>query len=450
MKEGAARVAGESSVAYRWFILVLLLVTNALAYADRHVFSILIPAIKAEFAMSDSVLGLIGGPVFVISFVLFSMPLARLADKWSARGVLAICVAFWSAATAGCGAALNVAQLAIARALVGVGEAGGLPPSQSMLSGLFPDSSRGRAMGIFSSATHFGIMLGLVGGAVIAANWGWRAAFFTLAAVGIPLSLLIWFVAPGRQGAVAAADVAPQTDSLWQAAAKCWAIPSYRLLILGVAIFNIFGFGSATWLPTYYIRSHGMSLVEAGAWMGLGGAVGGVVGSFASGFIVDALRPRDLRWQLRLPALGYVICFPILVLQFLIPGGLKLDVGSVSVPAVALVGLAAGFLTAFWAGPAFDAIARLMPPELRAQAMALLVIVISVIGSGLGPVVAGVVSDVLSATHQAESIRYSLLSLSVLALIAGALIWWGSEHFPKDVARRQAAESGAIERGRTA
>ena len=445
MNAGAHAGGSERSAAYRWFILVLLLVTNALAYADRHVFSILIPAIKAEFKMSDSVLGLIGGPVFVISFVLFSMPLARLADTWSARGVLALCVAFWSAATAGCGAALNVVQLGIARALVGVGEAGGLPPSQSMLSGIFPDESRARAMGIFSSATHFGIMLGLVGGALIAANFGWRAAFFTLAAAGIPLALLIWVVAPRQQAAVADVAAAP-AGSLFQAAAKCWAIPSYRLLILGVAIFNIFGFGSATWLPTYYIRSHGMSLVEAGAWMGLGGAVGGVVGSFASGFIVDALRPRDLRWQLRLPALGYVICFPILVLQFLIPGGLKLEVGSVSVPAVALVGLAAGFLTAFWA---FDAIARLMPPDLRAQAMALLVIVISVIGSGLGPVVAGIVSDILSATHQAESIRYSLLSLSVLALVAGVLIWWGSEHFPKDVARRQAAEAGAIQTGST-
>lgn len=443
MNAGAQAGVSERSAAYRWFILILLLVTNALAYADRHVFSILIPAIKAEFAISDSVLGLIGGPVFVISFVLFSMPLARLADTWSARGVLALCVGFWSAATAGCGAALNVLQLAVARALVGVGEAGGLPPSQSMLSGIFPDSSRARAMGIFSSATHFGIMLGLVGGALIAAAWGWRAAFFTLAAAGIPLAILIWFVAPRQQAAVAAVAAAP-AGSLFQAAAKCWAIPSYRLLILGVAIFNIFGFGSATWLPTYYIRSHGMSMVEAGAWMGLGSAVGGVAGSFASGFIVDALRPRDLRWQLRLPALGYFICFPLLVLQFLIPGGFAISVGQLNIPVVALVGLGAGFLTAFWAGPAFDAIARLMPPDLRAQAMALLVIVISVIGSGLGPVVAGVVSDVLASTHKAESIRYSLLSLSVLALVAGALIWWGSEHFPKDVARRQAAESGAL------
>jgi len=435
MNGGAPANGSERSVTYRWFILVLLLVTNALAYADRHVFSILIPAIKAEFAVSDSVLGLIGGPVFVISFVAFSMPLARLADTWSARGVLAICVAFWSVATAACGAALNVLQLAVARALVGVGEAGGLPPSQSMLSSIFPESRRSSALGIFASATHFGLMLGLVGGAIIAANWGWRAAFFTLAAAGIPLALLIWIVAPRRQGAVAAAAPA---GSLIQAAAKCWAVPSYRLLILGVAIFNIFGFGSATWMPTYYIRSHGMSLVEAGAWMGLGSAVGGVAGSFASGFIVDALRPRDMRWQLRLPALGYIVVFPLLVLQFLIPGGYEISFGPLNVPAVALVGLLAGFLTAFWAGPAFDAVARLMPPELRAQAMALLVIVISVIGSGLGPVVTGVVSDLLSATQQAESLRYSLLSLSVLALVAGALIWWGSEHFPKDVARRQA------------
>lgn len=442
MNAGAAAGVRKSSVPYRWYILILLLAVNALSYADRHVFSILIPAIKAEFGVSDSVLGLIGGPVFVISFVLFTMPLARLADTWSARGVLATCVAFWSAATAGCGAAVSVVQLAIARAMVGVGEAGGLPPSQSMLSRIFPDSSRARAMGIFASATHFGLMLGLVGGAIIAANWGWRAAFFTLAAAGIPLVLLIWLTAPRQQAAVATS--ATPAGSMFQAAAQCWSIPSFRLLILGVGVFNIFGFGAAIWLPTYYIRSHGMSVVEAGSWLGLGAALGGVVGALASGVVVDALRPRDLRWQLRVPALGYLIGFPLLALKFLVPGGLALSLGALNIPIVALVGLATGFLSAFWAGPAFDAAARLTPPELRAQAIALLVIVINVIGSGFGPVITGMVSDALAVAHQAESLRYSLLSLSVLALIAGALIWWGSEHFPKDVARRQAAESGAI------
>jgi MFS family permease len=437
MNAGAPAGVNESSVAYRWYILFLLLAVNALSYADRHVFSILIPAIKAEFGVSDSVLGLIGGPVFVVSFVIFSMPLARLADTWSARGVLAICAAFWSAATAGCGAALNVAQLAIARALVGVGEAGGLPPSQSMLSRIFPDSIRARAMGIFASATHLGVMLGLVGGAIIAANWGWRAAFFTLAAAGIPLALLIWFTAPRQQGAVA--GVAVSAGSMLQAAAKCWSIPSFRLLIIGIGVFNIFGFGAAIWLPTYYIRSHGMSVVEAGAWLGFGASLGGVIGALVSGVVVDALRPRDLRWQLRIPALGYLVGFPLLALKFLIPGGLALSLGALNIPVVALVGLATGFLSAFWAGPAFDAVARLTPPELRAQAMALLVIVINVIGSGFGPVITGMVSDALTAAHQAEALRYSLLSLSGLGLVAGGLIWWGSELFPKDVARREAA-----------
>ena len=114
----------KRSASYSLYILLLLLVINALSYADRHVFSVLIPAIKGEFATSDSVLGLIGGPGFILSYVLFSVPLARLADRKSRRAVLASSVMLWSAATAACGAAGNMVQLALARLTVGIGEAG--------------------------------------------------------------------------------------------------------------------------------------------------------------------------------------------------------------------------------------------------------------------------------------------------------------------------------------
>ena len=144
--------SASHSPAYAAYFLTLLLLANTLSYADRHLFSILIPAIKQEFGVSDSLLGLIAGPGFIVSYIVLTMPLARLADRWSRRGVLAVAAATWSIATAACGIAVNIWQLAMARVVVGVGEAGGMPPSQSLVADLFSERRRTTAMGILSSA----------------------------------------------------------------------------------------------------------------------------------------------------------------------------------------------------------------------------------------------------------------------------------------------------------
>jgi len=190
--------AQSSSPPYRFYVLMLLLAANTLSYADRHLFSILIPAIKEEFGASDSLMGLIGGPAFILSYVLLSMPLARLADRWSRRRVLALSATLWSLATAACGAAASVTQLALSRVIVGVGEAGGMPPSQSMIADLYDERRRSGALGVLASGTYFGLVLGLLGGAAVASVWGWRAAFFALALPGLPIALLVWLTGPRR------------------------------------------------------------------------------------------------------------------------------------------------------------------------------------------------------------------------------------------------------------
>ncbi len=418
---------------YALYILVLLLLINTLSYADRHLFSILIPAIKAEFGASDALMGLIAGPGFIVAYVLFSMPMAQWADRWSRRGVLALASTLWSIATAACGAAANVATLAAARFVVGVGEAGGLPPSQSMIAGLFDERRRSGALGVLASATYFGLALGLLGGAALASTLGWRGAFVALAAPGIPLALLLWLTGP-RRGAAPARTMAPPRQSMLATLRQCWRIPSLRLLAIGVGVFNIFGYAGAIWMPAYFMRSHGMSVIAAGAWLGLGAALGGIVGSLTSGWLVDRLRVRDERWQLRVPALGFVFAFPLLALMFMLPGGVAVQLGGQSVPLVAPLSLVTGFLSALWAGPSFGAAARLVPAHLRAQATAMLVVIINIIGSALGPVAAGIVSDLLTARLGEEALRYSLLSMSVLALAGGALFWRAAVRYPVDLA----------------
>jgi MFS family permease len=432
--------------AYALYILVLLLAINALSYADRHVFSVLIPSIKAEFGATDSLLGLIGGPGFIVSYVLFSMPLARLADRWSRRGVLTLSATLWSAATAACGAAGGMAQLAASRLVVGIGEAGGLPPAQSMLADLYDERRRSGAMGVLSSATYVGVVLGLTGGAAVAALWGWRWAFYALAIPGFPLALLLWLTGPRRVKAAPTAKAA-STESLWASTRRFWAIPSLRLLAIGVGTFNIFGYAAAVWKPAFFMRSHGMTMVEAGSWLGIGAAIGGITGSMLSGFIVDRVRIRGEIWQLRVPAIAFLLAFPLFMTMYLLPGGAAVDLGGFRIPGVALLSIMTGMMSAMWAGPAFGAAARLVLPNQRAQATAMLVVIINVIGSALGPVMGGVVSDLLTGQFGTESLRISLMSMSVLTVLGGWLFWRAASHYPADLARaaRPQTDAGAYE-----
>lgn len=416
--------------AYAIYMLVLLVFASMLSNADRQVVAVLLPAIKAEFGLSNAMLGLIAGPAFIVPYVLFTMPLARLADRWSRRSVLAGAIFVWSMASAACGLATSATQLIMGRLVVGMGEAGGGPPSQSLVATLF-DKRRSLAMGVLSSGVYFGILLGLAGGALLAAYGGWRMAFLALAAPGVPLALLIWWTGPRRAKAVS--RTALPTDSVRTVLSHCLSIRSLLLLSIGMGLFNIFGYGAATWLPSYLTLSHGMSVVEAGTWMGFSAAGGGILGSLASGAIVESLLPRDQKWQLRVPAAGLLLSFPLFLIIFTLPNGAAISVLGLSLPTVALLMLATGFLNALWMGPSYAALARVVPPHLRSQAIGLLAVIINVMGSLVGPPAAGIVSDAFSARFGPESLRYSLMTMSVLAVIGGAMIWRAASHYPSDM-----------------
>ena len=210
-------------------------------------------------------------------------------------------------------------------------------------------------------------------------------------------------------------------------------IPSLRLLALGMGVYNIYGYAGAVWIPTYFMRSHGMTMLEAGAWLGIGAAIGGIAGSFASGAIVDALVPRNQRWQLRIPAIGFLISFPLTVIMFTLPGGAALHLMGQQVPWVAILSIFTAFLASLWMGPSFSAAARLAPPELRTQAIAMLVVIINLVGSMIGPVVAGSVSDLFTARFGEEALRYSMLLISLLMVLGGVIFWAASRSYARDL-----------------
>jgi MFS family permease len=311
-----------------------------------------------------------------------------------------------------------------------MGEAGGGPPAQSIVAALFT-RRRSLAMGVLASGVYFGVLTGLTGGAALADIGGWRLAFLALAAPGVPLAILLWRTAP-RQQEAAPLSGRPSEPTM-AVLARCLRIRSLVLLSAGMGLFNVFGYGAATWLPSYFVASHGMSMAAAGTWLGTGAAIGGVAGSLASGPIVEALVRRDQRWQLRLPAIGLLLSAPLYVAMFTLPGGLAFVVFGYPAPLVAPLALATAFLSSLWMGPSYAALARVVPSHLRAQAVGLLIIVVNITGSLFGPPVAGLVSDALTAHLGAEALRYSLLTLSTLVVVGGGMIWRAGAHYPGDI-----------------
>lgn len=414
---------------YALYILILLLVILSLSHADRYLFSILMPAIKEEFRASDTVLGLIAGPGFIVTYLLFALPVARLADRWSRRKTLAICAVVWSSATAACGMASNVVQIAVSRALVGAGEAGAMPAAQSMVASLFGDKKRSTALGVLAASSFLGAMIGFGGGGVLADKIGWREAFFILAVPGLPLALLLWFTGPKRQK-MAVLESDKPASSTKDILKFCWNSRALRYAAIGAGLYNIFGYAAAIWFPSYFIRSHDLSVLETGIWLGFGASGSGVIGAIASGFIIDRLRLRSIRWQLLLPAVMMGISFPITIMMMMVEGGAQLF----DLPLVALLSMANGLFAAMWLGPLLGAISNLAAPKDRAQTTAVILMAVAMIGSIFGPLIAGVSSEILTPKFGEEALRYGLVVVSLFVAGSAGFFLLGSKYYAQEVA----------------
>jgi len=178
----------------RWVYLAVLFLVSTSNYADRNVISVLLEPIKAEFKVSDTMLGLLTGISFAVFYATLGIPVARWADRGNRKFIMTLALTIWSFMTMLCGAAQTFWQLAFARVGVGAGEAGAIPPAQSLIADYFDPTRRARALAIFMASATAGYLLGFVLGAHIAAVYGWRHAFVLLGAPGLLLAVIVHFV----------------------------------------------------------------------------------------------------------------------------------------------------------------------------------------------------------------------------------------------------------------
>ena len=415
---------------YRWTVLVILTLVYTFNFIDRQILVILQEPIKIELGLSDAQLGLLTGFSFALVYVTAGIPIAWLADRSNRRNIVAASLAFWSLMTALSGLVQNFAQLLAARLGVGIGEAGGSPPSHSMISDYFPPQNRGTALSFYSMGIYVGILFGYAAGGWIAENLGWRTAFFLVGIPGIAYALVVlWIVKEPRRGRWDEGGSPPNSSfkQTWECLRQR---PSFWWVSVGCAFSAFISYGNGNFMPSFLIRNHGMSLTEVGFALGLISGISGAIGTFLGGFLADKLAVRDVRWYLWIPMLGG--------LGSLLPAYYTLLGDSKTLIILAII--PSQILSTLYLGPCIATCHNLVSPGMRAMASAILFFVLNMIGLGLGRLTVGLLSDSFAAPFGEENLRYAMLTTLTISLVGVFFLWQGAKSLRADL-DANAAES---------
>jgi predicted MFS family arabinose efflux permease len=376
-------------------------------FIDRQILAILLPSIRAEFQVSDTVLGLLTGPAFALFYVTLGIPIAQLADRTNRRNLVAIALAVWSGMTALSGLALNVWHLALARIGVGIGEAGCSPASHSMIADYYPPEQRSTAMGIYTIGISAGIMIAYLAGGWVAQNIGWREAFFIVGVPGLLLALLMRFTVqePKRGASEARQDSGSQPAMM---DVLRFLLDRHSFVHMGIAagLSAFVGYAVINFMPSFLSRSYGMNLANIGLWLGLIVGLAGGVGFFLGGFLADRMGSSGQQRAFRFLAACMVAAAIFNLAVFLAPDATWCLTLLIVPTAIAN----------FYLAPVLAQAQSLVSLRMRAVASALVLLLINIIGLALGPLLTGMLSDALEPALGTESMRYSLLTVSTVML----------------------------------
>ena len=402
------------------FILVLVYTFN---FLDRQIIGILAVPIKADLGLSDGQLGLMGGLAFALFYTGLGIPVAMLADRFSRTWIMTAALATWSAMTAMCGLATNFWQLFMARLGVGVGEAGGVAPAYSLIADYFPPDRRARALGIYAFGIPIGSATGIVFGGLIASLIDWRYAFFIVGLAGVALAPIFRLTVKepprGQYDRPREDTAAPGFKQLFRTLARK---PGFWLMALGASFSSMIGYGIFFWVPSFLVRSYGLSLLDASLFYGAVLLIGGIAGLWVGGWLGDKLGYGRKAWYAGVPALAFIATLPFYVLAILSP---NLVTGFVLFLVPTALGLA-------WLGPVTSAIQHLVRPDMRASASAVFLFIINLVGIGVGTYAIGALSDALTARFGDDALRYSILAGTSFYIAAAGFFLLAARRLERD------------------
>lgn len=409
-------------IKYKHYLLILLTVVAAFNYLDRFVLSLVIEPIKHEFGLSDTQLGFLSGFAFASFYALAGVPLARWADRGNRNTIVTLTTGLWSAMVAICGVVTSFTQLLLVRVGVAVGEAGCLPPANSLIADYFDREERPKAMAIYWLCSPLAVIIGYLGGGWLIEQVGWRLTFVIIGVPGVLLALLAKFTiieprATQRETATSKQPTFKYVISI------LWQRQSVRYVVIAFSVLYFFSMGFAQWLPAFFMRSHGMEIAEVGAWFALTWGAVGIVGTYLGGVLVSRFascqEAKQLHWcslAIGVSGLCYFFVF-IAVNKYL---------------AIACMS-AAAVLGAMCNGPIFSVIQSLVIERMRSVTLAVIFLMANFIGLGLGPLAAGLLSDYLGPLMGEESLRYALAAFAPGYVFVSYFFWKAAKTVEADI-----------------
>ena len=406
---------------YRTMVLILLTVVYSFNFIDRQIVGILAPFIQQDLNLTNTQLGLLTGFYFALFYTFVAIPIAWLADRFNRVNIVSIALATWSGFTALFGLAGSYLQISLARMGVGIGEAGGSPPSHSIISDLYSKEERASALGVYSMGIPFGVMAAylvtasLIGSSSDAVDW--RRIFVILGLAGIALALVVRLVIREPQrGSMEMKQVAKVKQSPFLESLKTLlSIPSWWGMCFGIAFGSFVAYAFAAFQtkylllldPTYDFK---LLLIILGIMNGTTYAGGTFIGAR----IADRWGAKNIKAYGWLPAIAVILTFPLGILCFWVP--------SVNLHLILVTALL--FFSGIYFGPCFAIAQTLAPINQRAMSTALFFFILNMIALGGGPTFAGWLIDFfktdaseLHATRLAMTFTYLVLIPSIVSFV---------------------------------
>jgi len=393
--------SAQASGSYGYFVVWFLAIVYTLNFLDRQIVSILGKDISAELHLTKTQFGLLGGTSFALLYTTCGIGVAYLADRVSRKWIIALACGIWSLFTALCGTAQNFMQILLYRMGVGFGEAGGSPPSYSLISDYFPAERRGVALAIYSLGVPIGSMLGAFAGGKLALAYGWRTAFFVVGAPGVILAILMLILVrePKRGGLDALVDGAtehPPAPPIMTAIGGFFGNRTLVMTAVSSAMSAFVGYAGLVWNPQFLEGVKGMAASDVATWYALALGATGIVGTIVAGWLVDKLGHKDRRWFAWVPAIAFALSIPFWF------GILWAPTWQIAM----LFLLGPMLMNQAYLAPALTVAQNAVPPAQRTMTGAILLFVLNLVGLGVGPVYVGWVADKMEPAHGEQALAY--------------------------------------------
>jgi len=410
---------------YKRYMLGTLLLVLMFDYVPWNALGLLLQNIKLELHLSDLQCGVLSGIAFAIFYSVLGIPLARWADRGNRVRIIAISAVLCGLALTLSGVVASFIQLLVARIGVAIGEAGCIPAAHSLIAESFDRKQRTKAFSIYQLGFPLSALLATAAAGWLNELYGWRIAFVVLGLPGIPLGLLAWWTLREPDRRCVDEQTAPP---FWQVCRVLWRNTTFRNLLIGYSIGSFSSLGINQWSATFFRRCYDFETGELGMWLASIWGFGGLLGAYLSGVLASRYAAGNECRQLRGAALAQAFF-----------GVMSVGIYASPTPYVAFTFMTLGVVIVFLShAPLFSVIQTLVPSNMRALSIALVLLVSNLVGVGFGPLAVGALSEAMRHWAGNESLRYAILTLTPGCLITGWFLWRAGKTVTRDVEKARA------------